>query len=371
MFKLSDSIKRKDLHFCNLSQILQNTFSKDKKKIVTIIVDIINNDTSFLPVDQRAPTNLERIIAVTQQNLDQQFFFIHNCINVDYESSNCKFFYYWAPPKTTQYHFDSSDPYPWSDLRPQSEKNLESNCFWISLNKNKRMHRYISSMFLLGNNLEKWGLLRLTPDEILFHESWKTWLTWWNYNQRSEIYQVQKYFPVLEAGFDKIKQGVGYQTNNYDYNDYDPTSTNQSFTISHCGNFDKFLRPLYNNSLVEVINETSWIPDSGAIISEKWINSVYGYNLPIIISVMHAVKSLRTLEFDLFDDVIDHSYDIEPSPTMRLIKALNDNIELFRNQRQTQLAWKHCKSRMDHNVEVVRHLEKTSEQTFRQILENI
>jgi hypothetical protein len=355
-YKVPESLKNKDIHFCELHNLLHDNFDRNKSKIVVLTDDHLSTETMFLPVEQRHTTVVEKIIAKTKQYLNCQFTIIHNCLNIDYQSENCKFIN-WAPEWIT-YHNKTE----WINVLPQSEKNFEHDYFWICLNRNKRAHRYLTAMFLLGNNFEKQGLLTLTADEILEHGNFESWLYWWHHNQHNEINDIEKYFPILKKGFDKIKQKIGYQTNSYNSNE------NSSF-ITH--NFEQRLRPLYVNTLIEVVNETIWQPDAGGVVTEKFVNSVYGFNLPIIIGVGNTVSYLKQLGFDLFDDVIDHSYDSEPSPTVRLTGALDKNKELFNNKHKSILAWKHCKSQMDYNINVLQTLEKNAEQRWIDLISHI
>jgi hypothetical protein len=189
----------------------------------------------------------------------------------------------------------------------------------------------------------------LDPTEIFRHESWQSYLSWWAYNERSEILDIKQFYPVLEKGFDKIKNSQGFESREY---------TKTSTPPKNDKNFDQYLRKLYLHTAVEIVNETIWFPDPGGIVSEKYLNSVYGFNFPIIISVSNTVAYLRKLGFDMFDDIIDHSYDTITSPTIRLVSALNSNLHLLKDRDKTINAWQQCQARMQENVKLAKELEK-------------
>ena len=334
-----------DTSVCNLSSLLNKTFSKEHRKILVLTKDHLSSESLFLPSSQRGRTVVDQIIATALLYPKFEFIVVHNCLNIPDVVSNIKFVC-WAPEWIAQTTERLSKNY--SNITPQSEKIFLESYFWISLNNNRRVHRYLTSMFLLGSNVEDVGLLRLDPTEILRHESWESYLSWWKYNERPEIFDVEPFYPVLKKGFDKIKSLKGFETRAY---------TNTSTPKNNSENFDQSLRNLYANTAVEIVNETIWFPDQGGIVSEKYLNSVYGFNFPIIIGVCNTVACLRELGFDVFDDIIDHSYDTVASPTIRLISSLNLNLHLLRNRQATLDAWTQCQSRMHKNVELANSLE--------------
>ena len=54
------------------------------------------------------------------------------------------------------------------------------------------------------------------------------------------------------------------------------------------------------------------------MLTEKTAHCFYGCNFPIILSGAGAVAHLRQLGLDVFDDIVDHSYDLEPDPVHRI-----------------------------------------------------
>jgi hypothetical protein len=347
MRKSSSNIKRQylantnDASVCNLHMFLNKKFSKTHRKIIVVTDDHLGGNSLFLPSLYREPTAFDQIISVASLYPEFEFTVIHSCLNIPDTVSNITFVCQ-GPGM-----FLDGDNYLY--LKPQAEKSFAESYFWISLNGNRRVHRYLTSMFLLGSNVEDYGLLRLDPTEILSNDSWESYLSWWQYNERPEILDVEPFYPVLKKGFYKIKNLHGFESRIY---------SSTSTPIDNSENFDQYLRKLYSNTAVEIVNETVWFPDPGGVLSEKYLNSVYGFNFPIIISVRNTVSYLRELGFDMFDDIIDHSYDSIASPTVRLVSALNSNLHLLRDRQLAVNAWKQCQSRMHKNVEIAKELEK-------------
>ena len=70
----------------------------------------------------------------------------------------------------------------------------------------------------------------------------------------------------------------------------------------------------------------------------------YFYQFPLFLSSYQHVKFLKErFGFDMFDDILDHSYDNEPDERMRLvmffneIKRLNENKELLKPYIEAEL----------------------------------
>ena len=331
--------------FYNLNFI--NTKIEFKKsKILVILRDHMSTDDIFLPIDQRTPLPIERLEKVANKHPDKKFFVINNCLNMHPKENNL-FFISWAPEWITN---------PANDYRniiPLDQKKLSGERIWISFNNNRRMNRYLSSMYLLGRKFEKFGYLSLDPTEILENNSWDSWLGWWAFNDHSIMMDVEEYFPILKSGFYKIKQKIGYVERKYVAGVSTPKDNSK--------NFKDYLLSMYQNALVEVINETVWFPDAGGIISEKYLNSVYGKNFPIIVSVANSVKNIRNMGFDVFDDIIDHSYDEILSPTKRLISALELNERVFFDFDYINHCWNACQERWNANIALAKTIENTAE----------
>ena len=296
------------------------------------------------------PPNQQKILVndIRKKVLDnpnQNFWIFHSWLNYDsyfgQPLSNLKLIKYvgeiWLQGNRTRY----------STVNPQFEKNFDSTRHWISLGANRRVARYIAAMYLLGMSVTSKGLLKIDPTEILEHESWESYLSYWKFNHRNEIFNIESSFPILENGFDKIKRGVEYEARIYS-----PATVP---AVNH-KNFDEFLRILYQDSFVEIVNETMFMEPSG-IVTEKFLNTVYGCNLPIILNVPNTVSHLRSLGFDMFDDVIDHSYDTVIDPLPRLVQALSSNIALLQDGELAKNTWRKCQHRMKNNVELARQLE--------------
>lgn len=107
-------------------------------------------------------------------------------------------------------------------------------------------------------------------------------------------------------------------------------------------------------------------------VTEKTIKPFAMRQIPIFNTVKHHVKFLRTLGLDLFDDVIDQSYDNIDDPLQRVQAvavqaeiAYKRGLEYFRNIPNIE-------TRLEHNVDCIRRQRKVkmheAEQQLREFL---
>jgi hypothetical protein len=107
----------------------------------------------------------------------------------------------------------------------------------------------------------------------------------------------------------------------WDYSTYRGTENNENFIR---------LGSVYGACAVNIVTETLYDPVPG-LFCEKTLFAMLAEQIPIVIGSQGLVASLRTHGFDMFDDVVDHSYDSLPNET-RLIQALELNRDLIQGR---------------------------------------
>ena len=224
------------------------------------------------------------------------------------------------------------------------------------------MNRNICVMMLLGENIPN-GYIRLDSSSMMPHPDWKSFLTYLKINKYKYLQSVSSLYPALQHGFDRIKKIDGYYLNKYEFIDSVGIARG-----SHT-NFDRYLRKIFGNSTVDIIVETVLINRSG-IITEKYLNSIYGYNFPIYIGMAGSVNHLRKLGFDLFDDVIDHGYDTIQDHYTRMFTAINSNRQILENRELALTHWNQCKDRFNQNYRLMQEIYKNKEDIAIQYIED-
>lgn len=94
----------------------------------------------------------------------------------------------------------------------------------------------------------------------------------------------------------------------------------------NCDNFIGLGR-VYSESAVNIVTETLYDPEPG-LFSEKTIHALAAQQIPIVIGSRGLVAGIRKHGFDMFDDIVDNSYDDLPNET-RLSTALESNRDLI------------------------------------------
>ena len=94
----------------------------------------------------------------------------------------------------------------------------------------------------------------------------------------------------------------------------------------NCDNFIG-LGEVYSRCAVNIVTETLYDPAPG-LFSEKTIHALAAQQIPIVIGSQGLVSSLQQHGFDMFEDVVDISYDTLPNDT-RLPQAIQRNRDLL------------------------------------------
>ena len=84
-------------------------------------------------------------------------------------------------------------------------------------------------------------------------------------------------------------------------------------------NFDQSLNleSLHNDALCSIVNESDYFYDGTQFATEKSLNAIFFSTIPIIVSCAGTVDVMRTHGIDVYDDIVDHSYDIIADPKQR------------------------------------------------------
>lgn len=101
----------------------------------------------------------------------------------------------------------------------------------------------------------------------------------------------------------------------------------QHLSVSNDENFIRLL-PVYSKCDVNVVTESLHRYSPG-IITEKTLFAWAALQVPIIIGYRGIVAHARQLGYDMFDDIVDHSYDLLPNQ-QRVAAAVNLNRTLLK-----------------------------------------
>ncbi len=113
----------------------------------------------------------------------------------------------------------------------------------------------------------------------------------------------------------------------------------------------KFYQPLtYQESYINITTESNYTITSSVHVSEKSFLPFLSYQLPIFVASPGHVKSLREkYDLDMFDEIINHSYDNEHKNGKRMDLICNELIRLSDNERTIKEFYKSNYERFEKN----------------------
>jgi hypothetical protein len=211
---------------------------------------------------------------------------------------------------------------------PNVEKNSDAKNF-ISLNRGQRNHRTYLVSALYGRELDNYGMIS--------HLSFPV---------AESLSDAVQYYYLADSQYELANRGFKRFART------EESSNIYSIQNDNLTNFDQNLLPKYNNSLIELVSETSYNEHSFNI-TEKTLHFIYGSNFPIMISSPGTVDFLRNMGIDMFDDVVDHSYDLVLDPALRINSAIDLNLAILTSSNMIEL-WKENKYRIDKNIAFVK-----------------
>jgi hypothetical protein len=114
-----------------------------------------------------------------------------------------------------------------------------------------------------------------------------------------------------------------------------------------CENYPNFLELayVYGTAAVNIVNETQFFPLTG-IVTEKTLLAIAAEQIPIVIGHQGIVEQCRQMGFDMFDDLVDTSYE-QVENLDRVSAAIMRNEDLIRGRINLAL----YKKRLERNRE--------------------
>lgn len=160
---------------------------------------------------------------------------------------------------------------------------------------------------------------------------------------RNNLFSLIKYFDI--SFFKQNQELINHINTNFKIDDYE---IHKNWLNPITGVFQSNQPPIFRipelpesfeNSYVNVVTESIYDTSESAVhITEKSFRPFFYYQFPIFLASPHHVKYLyEEYGFDLFDDIIDHSYDHIFDDKKRMdavvaeIKRINQNKESFKD----------------------------------------
>lgn len=119
----------------------------------------------------------------------------------------------------------------------------------------------------------------------------------------------------------------------------------------------------FENSYVNIVTESSYLDSELVVhITEKSFRPFYFYQLPIYVASHHHIKHLKEIYgFDMFEDIIDHSYDEVVDHRTRLFRILEEIKRLNENKEKVKDFYKKNYERFERNKNIIYDILKNSD----------
>lgn len=331
--------------------------------VIIAIKDLLDGWAEFNYWHDKMQVITERISDIAKVHPNTKFILFTSLENLEYELNEPNLWIVpWGGDLVNQEKL-------YRVLKPVVDKNFNSDKTFICLNRNRRDHRIVMLSYLLGKGLNKYGYVsylsntldgaKYEPTDFLDRISWEF--------DDSDKHQAAR--DIMIDGYKKMLDLEQPDADNYEIYTFYKRKTNDNYT-----NFNVNLRHRYQNSFVELITESSFCAPSFNI-TEKTANSFFAYNFPIVLGGHGIVQHLRDVGLDMFDDIIDHSYDKIANPFDRIITAIDANERLIKDAEYVKQQWKECKSRFDANYEIIRNVydwyDERTVRIFNQVIQKI
>jgi len=111
-------------------------------------------------------------------------------------------------------------------------------------------------------------------------------------------------------------------------------------------------KTVFEPSCISLITEPAFF-ERETIHTEKTIMAIYGGTIPIWVGGWRLPDYLKTMGFDVFDDLVDHSYQNMPDAMDRCYFAIERNLDLLRDFDRVKEFITNNHARFEHNVQLL------------------
>lgn len=220
--------------------------------------------------------------------------------------------------------------------------NLDKKYLFQFYNNHMKSHR-VSLLCLLDSigmlDSIDWSALR-TGD--LNYDSCKTAVMFDIFSEDEIESLIKNYTKILNGGTSKYSE---FEDDSIRY-EYGGINDNVAYAKNP-----------YKHAYINIVSESQFVLKNTIHITEKSLIPFHFGQLPLFLATEGHIKKLKKLYgFDVFDDIIDHSYDSIIDPKERLYKVL-DEIKRLNTKKDFIIDfYKNNLSRFENNKQIVKDL---------------
>jgi len=124
--------------------------------------------------------------------------------------------------------------------------------------------------------------------------------------------------------------------------------------VQNSENYQKFLqKEVFEPTCISVVTEPAFF-EKETIITEKTLMSIYSGTLPIWVGGWCCADIMREYGFDVFDDIIDHSYQNMEDPFDRCYYAVERNLDVLKDFDRANNFVQSNRGRFEHNLQLLK-----------------
>jgi len=222
--------------------------------------------------------------------------------------------------------------------------------FFLTHNRTPKKHRYCLLTMLKKNNL---------LDEF----DWSFVMGWERLQRTHGNFEPAFYEPIfvgeeLEEMMPEIQyfEKIELKKSKYEEDKTWFDKTTDHFYGINWGTV--FVNDTYQNSYVNVTTESSFFSNE-IHLTEKSFKPLFFHQIPIYLATPGHVKEMRErYDFDFFDDIINHKYDLETDHRKRFYMIIEEIKRIARNKNHIIDFYKKNEQRFFDNSEKVRKIQK-------------
>lgn len=295
--------------------------------------------------ETREDFNALRNYIINNHLSENQFLIISNNPNITnyITETNSQIIFY----KLNLLKITSSSVFSEVDTRFLENKNGK---FFSCFNKNPKRHRYtLLSVLDYYNLLDdiNWSLIGKVNSTDNY--SYKNYLP-------TELWEKIdfKKFGNIELKESDYETSLGYFNADLSVNYKDFPKLAKGGGASGGMMLPEFVNTFENN-YVNIVTESIFDDITETIhITEKSIRPFYFYMFPLILATQGHIKYMKeNYGFDFYDDIIDHSYDLEKNQSKRMKMFINEIIRIHNNKELFIDFYKNNKERFENNKKIV------------------
>lgn len=216
----------------------------------------------------------------------------------------------------------------------------------LSLCRRPTWFRVALTEELIKRNLIEYSIVSCGSDSESLSDGWQ------------ELFvspELQHHFPLLVDGLVSRSQEAFLNEIGFSRAFVNVVSETSHDQMPQCGfNLQKHLAASPNNRTPSGLHHWRRL-----FVTEKTIKAVAMRQIPIFNTVQHHVRLLRSMGLDLFDDIIDHSYDEIEDPTERVQAVATQVEQLYKRGHEYFRNIPNIKERLEHNVNCIKYQYET------------